>query len=90
MGEGARHDQKRSFFTVVVVGDELYAVSGDEFGENSSIEKLSKLSGAWEMVSTLKEDRRSCSVAVVGSKIYVFGSYRAEHDSTWNAFDVIT
>ena len=35
---------------MVVMEDELYAVGGDEYG-NASIEKLSKVSGAWQVVA---------------------------------------
>ena len=55
-----------------------------------SIEKLSKFSGAWQMVAEIDEGRWDCGAAAVGSKIYVFGGYANAHRSTWNAFDVGT
>ena len=79
--------------TLVAVGDELYAVGVDLHYPkyNLSIEKLSKVSGAWEIITTLEEvGRSSCSVAVVGSKIYVLGGRCEGLTFTWNAFDVIT
>ena len=63
-------------------------VSGDWYGNILSIEKLSKVSGAWQVVAEIEEDRYACGAAAVGSKIYVFGGYG--HRSTWNAFDVTT
>ena len=79
--------------TLVVAGDDLYAVSGDAYEEEYkltlTIEKLSKVSGAWEMVTTFEGVRSRCSAAVVGSKIYVFGGRYERVAHTWNAFDVI-
>ena len=78
----------RHILNLVVVEDELYAVGGDGYGNNLSIEKLSKASGAWQVVAEIDENRWVCSAAAVGSKIYVFGG--RGHESTWNAFDVTT
>ena len=82
----------RRHFKLVVVENELYAVGG-EWG-SMSIEKLSKFSGAWQMVAEIDEDRWFCDAAAVGSKIYVFGGSGGDAggdaNSTWNAFDVGT
>ena len=81
----------RSFFNLVVVEDELYAVGGDGYGSTSiSIEKLDKELGVWRVVAEIGECRHGCSAAAVGSKIFVFGANNVAHKSTWNAFDVIT
>ena len=70
----------------MVVEDELYAVGGI-YGNYLSIEKLSKVSGTWQVVADIAEVRYGCGAAAVGSKIYVFGG---RGKSTWNAFDVAT
>ena len=70
--------------------NELYAVGGEPFTNKLSIEKLSKFSGAWQMVVEIDEIRWGCGAAAVGSKIYVFGGSSDAHKSTWNAFDVGT
>ena len=80
--------RKRRCFKLVVVENELYAVGGEL--NKLSIEKLSKFSGAWQVVAEIKEDRWGCGAAAVGSKIYVLGGYVDAHISTWNAFDVGT
>ena len=80
----------RCHFNLVVVEDELYAVGGAV--ENLSIEKLSKVSGTWQLVAKADEIQNGCCAAAVGSKIYVFGGYLGFGvlTSTWNAFDVTT
>ena len=81
----------RHVLNLVVAEDELYAVGGDRYVNiNLSIEKLSKVSGAWQVVAEIEEYRWGCGAAAVGSKIYVFGGYGGGHESTWNAFDVTT
>ena len=81
----------RTLFNLVVVEDELYAVGG-AVETYLSIEKLSKVSGAWQVIAAIEENRIGCSAAAMGSKIYVFGGGRERdaHISTWSAFDVTT
>ncbi len=55
-----------------------------------SIEKLDKALGVWRIVTESGERRDACGAAVLGSKIYVLGGTNGGHDSTWNAFDVLT
>ena len=82
--------KERCRLTLMVVGDELYAVCRNQHIEELMIEKLSKVSAAWEVVTTLQEGRLGSSAAVVGSKIYVFGGGLSRiQESTWNAFDVL-
>ena len=61
--------RKRRCFKLVVVGNELYAVGGEPHTDKVSIEKLSKFSGAWQMVAEIDENRLGCGAAAVGSKI---------------------
>ena len=82
--------RKRHQFKLVVVENELYAVGGELHTNNLSIEKLSKFSGAWQVVAEINESRWGCGAAAVGSKIYIFGGFRNNYKSTWNAFDVGT
>ena len=62
-------------------------------GEATSftIEALDRETGQWGEVGVLPEARAGCAVAVVGTKIYVFGGGGGMSDaflSTWTAFDV--
>ena len=82
--------KERYLFNLVVVRDELYAVGGDEYPYNNSIEKLDKELGVWRVVAEIDEIRYKCSAVAVGSKIYVLGCVNGGHESTWNAFDVDT
>ena len=82
--------KKRSYLNLLEVEGELYAVGGDHSSSSVSIEKFDKGLGVWRVVAELDEDRYCCRSAAVGSKIYVFGGYEGDHNSTWNAFDVGT
>ena len=76
-----RHD-----FSIFVFDDELYAVGGDDFGLNTTIEKRNKATQQWEMVADCGQDRFGCVAALVGSNIVLFGG--GEHKSTFDIFDL--
>jgi hypothetical protein len=80
----------RTYFSLFVFDDELYAVGGDGYDDNITIEKLSKQTGEWELVTDLEENRWGCASALVGSKIFLFGGYNGEIISTFDIFDLIT
>ncbi len=83
MEEGPRHDQR---------GEISFNArsSGRRAVCSKSIEKLSKVSGAWGIVAALEEGGRSrLGAVVIGCKIYMFGDNRGGNNSTWNAFDVL-
>ncbi len=73
-----------------VKGGLLYAVGGDLCKDYISIEKWDDCSSAWKDVTELAEERNGCSIAALGSKIYIFGggSEASGFRTTWNAYDV--
>jgi len=73
--------------TLVVFDNELHAVGGDH-GGNTTIEKLSKHTNLWEEVTDSNEFRYACAVALVGSKIFLFGGGHGKSEKTFDFFDL--
>jgi len=66
----------RTLFSLFVFEDEIYAVDGDNayFGnKTTTIEKRNKDTKRWELVTDCGQDRVVCAVALVGSKVFLFG-----------------
>jgi len=77
----------RIILSLFVFEDELYAVGGEDY-ENTTIEKLSKQTGEWELATDLNEDRWGCVSVLVSSKIFLFGG--GHHRSTYDFLDLLT
>ena len=76
----------RCFFSLFVFEDELYAVGGDDYGQNTTIEKRNKATKQWQLVADCGEDRQCCAAELVGSKVFLFGG--EGHYSTFDFFDL--
>ena len=76
----------RSGFSLFVHEEELYAVGGDD--GITSIEQRNKVTKQWEHVADCGQDRYACAVALVGSKVFLFGGQG--HKSTFDFFDLHT
>ena len=74
----------RSRISLFVFDDELYAVGGDDYGENATIEKRNKATQQWQLVADCGQSRYGCAAALVDSKIFLFGG--RYHDSTFDFF----
>ena len=78
----------RAEFTLLVYRGELYAVGGDGENEDTTIEKRNKTTGKWEMLTDLGVCRRGCAVALVGSRVFLFGGIG--NRSTFDYYDLET
>jgi len=84
--EDEKMTKARDGFSMCVFEDEIYAVGGDEDGQNTTIEKMNKDTKRWELVTDCGQNRDGCAAALVGSKILLFGG--GEHKSTFDIFDL--
>lgn len=80
-------NKARYFCTLLVVGDALYVVGGDDA---ETIERYDADTDEWRIVASVKDRRTLASVCAVGSVIYFFGgsSVYFQEDATWDAYDV--
>jgi hypothetical protein len=76
----------RSYFSLYVFEDEIYAVGGDEYNQNTTIEKRNKDTQIWELVADCGQNRCGCTTVLAGLKIFLFGG--REHKSTFDYFDL--
>jgi len=76
----------RSFFSLFVFQDELYAVGGDVGGSTTTIEKRNNATKRWELMTDCGQNRRGCAAVLVGSKVFLFGGL--EHMSTFDFVDL--
>ena len=84
--DGEEMIHKRSLFSLYVFDDEIYAVGGDDYDQNTTIEKRKKDTKQWENVTDCGQNRSGCTSVLVGSKIFLFGG--REHKSTFDYFDL--
>jgi hypothetical protein len=73
--------------TLFEFSGEIYVVGGDNSDENTTIEKMDKDSGIWEMVAMCPENRNECAVVLVGSKIFLLGGIASE--ATFDYYDLV-
>ena len=79
---------ERSYFNLIIVCGELYAVGGRM---TLSIEKMNKFTGHWTIVLDLPSYRCHCATTSIDSKIYLLGGYgEYENQFTWESFDIFT
>jgi len=83
--EGERMTKARWFFSLFAFEEELYAVGGDGYDQNTTIEKRNKATKQWQLVADCGQNRKCCAAVLVGSKIFLFGG---EHKSTFDFFDL--
>ena len=82
----ARHD-----FPLFAFDEELYAVAGDGYRDNSTIEKKNKDMKQWELVADFSGNRFECASCLVGTKIFLFGGGLSEdHQSSFDLFDLVS
>jgi N-acetylneuraminic acid mutarotase len=83
--EGDMTKARYNFF-LLIFEEELYAVGGDGYGQNTTIEKRNKTTKQWEHVADCGQNRRGCAAALVGSNVFLFGGYG--HKSTFTFLDL--
>jgi hypothetical protein len=73
-------------FSLFVFNNELYAVGGDDDGENTTIEKRDKVTMEWKIVTNHEKSRQHCASVLVGSKIFLLGG--EGNELTFDFFDL--
>ena len=86
--EEEKMNNPRNNFFLYIFEEELYAVAGDDYGQNTTIEKRNKATKKWEIVADCGQIREDCAVSLVGSNVFLYGG--RYNMFTFDYFDLYT
>jgi len=80
----------RAWLSLSVFNGELYAIGGDGYGQNTTIEKRNKRSLRWELLYELGLSRWTCASVLVNHFIFMFGGGYGSCKSTFDFVNLRT